>query len=79
MTYAILRCCGCERSVELPLPPFSLGLGLTREGGADVAIWQEAISVCQEHHKYKQGREEAFMASLPARGWGCVMTSSCLR
>lgn len=53
-----------------PLPHHSLHfLRLAGErAAADVAVWQEATSVCQLSHKYKQGRGSIY--GVPARGPG---------
>lgn len=60
-----------------PLPHHSLHfLSLARESAADVVVGQEATSVCQLCHKYKQGRGSLY--GVPAQGQGCVMTSSRL-
>lgn len=38
---------------------------LARASAADLAIWQEATSVCQLRHKYIYKAEEAFMVTMP--------------
>lgn len=57
----VLSCC---EKMGWPLPRRSLHF-LARASAADLAIWQEATSVCQLRHKYIYKAEEAFMVTMP--------------